>query len=107
MADVELTHVTKRFENGHVALDDLSLRVEDGEFLILVGPSGCGKTTALRLIAGLERCTIGSIRIGERVVDDVSPRDRDIAMVFQNYALYPHMTVKRNLAFGLQQRHTP
>jgi sn-glycerol 3-phosphate transport system ATP-binding protein len=107
VADVELTHVTKRFENGHVALDDLSLEVEDGEFLILVGPSGCGKTTALRLIAGLERCTAGSIRIGERVVDDVSPRDRDIAMVFQNYALYPHMTVRRNLAFGLKQRHTP
>jgi sn-glycerol 3-phosphate transport system ATP-binding protein len=107
MADVVLERVTKRFSDEVVALDDLSLEVGDGEFLILVGPSGCGKTTALRLVAGLEKPTAGTIRIGERVVTGVSPRDRDIAMVFQNYALYPHMTVYRNLAFGLKERHTP
>jgi ABC-type sugar transport system ATPase subunit len=107
MADVTLDHVTKRFSEEVVALDDLSLDVADGEFLILVGPSGCGKTTALRIVAGLERATSGTVRIGDRVVNDVSPRDRDIAMVFQNYALYPHMTVYRNLAFGLKERKTP
>jgi multiple sugar transport system ATP-binding protein len=107
MAEVVLEHVTKRFSEDVVALDDLSLEVGDGEFLILVGPSGCGKTTALRLVAGLEKPTAGTIRIGDRVVTEVSPRDRDIAMVFQNYALYPHMTVRRNLAFGLKERHTP
>jgi ABC-type sugar transport system ATPase subunit len=107
VADVVLEHVTKRFSEDVVALDDLSLEVGDGEFLILVGPSGCGKTTALRLVAGLEKPTTGTIRIGDRVVTHVTPRDRDIAMVFQNYALYPHMTVYRNLAFGLRERHTP
>ena len=107
MAEVVLDHVTKRFPNGLVALDDLSLRVDDGEFLILVGPSGCGKTTALRIVAGLEKASGGTVRIGERDVSDVSPRDRDIAMVFQNYALYPHMTVYKNLAFGLRERKTP
>ncbi len=107
MADVALRNVTKEFPGGTFALDDLSLDVPDGEFLILVGPSGCGKTTALRLIAGLEKPTSGQIRIGERVVNGVSPRDRDIAMVFQNYALYPHMTVYKNLAFGLRERRTP
>jgi ABC-type sugar transport system ATPase subunit len=107
MALVRLEHVTKRFPNEAVALDDLSLEVDDGEFLILVGPSGCGKTTALRLVAGLEKPTAGRITIGDRLVNDVSPRDRDIAMVFQNYALYPHMTVYKNLAFGLKERHTP
>ena len=91
----------------HFAVDDLSLEIADGEFMILVGPSGCGKTTALRMIAGLEKPTSGEIRIGDRVVNDVSPRDRDIAMVFQNYALYPHMTVQRNLAFALRQRRMP
>jgi sn-glycerol 3-phosphate transport system ATP-binding protein len=107
MADVALRNVTKEFPGGTFALDDLSLEVPDGEFLILVGPSGCGKTTALRLIAGLEKPTSGQIRIGERVVNGISPRDRDIAMVFQNYALYPHMTVYKNLAFGLKERRTP
>jgi len=107
MADIALQNVTKEFPGGTFALDDLSLDVPDGEFLILVGPSGCGKTTALRLIAGLEKPTSGQIRIGERLVNGVSPRDRDIAMVFQNYALYPHMTVYRNLAFGLKERRTP
>jgi multiple sugar transport system ATP-binding protein len=92
VADVTLDRVSKRFQEV-AAVDDLSLTIADGEFLILVGPSGCGKTTALRLIAGLEKATAGTIRIGERLVNDVTPRDRDIAMVFQNYALYPHMTV--------------
>jgi len=107
MAQVLLDHVTKRFADGVVALDDLSLEIADGEFLILVGPSGCGKTTALRLVAGLERPSSGTITIGDRVVNDVTPRDRDIAMVFQNYALYPHMTAYQNLAFGLKERKTP
>jgi sn-glycerol 3-phosphate transport system ATP-binding protein len=107
VAHVILDHVTKWFDNDVVALHDLSLKIEDGEFLILVGPSGCGKTTALRLVAGLDKPTSGTITIGERVVNNVSPRDRDIAMVFQNYALYPHMTVYKNLAFGLKQRKTP
>jgi len=106
MATVTFDHVTKRFGDV-VAVNDLSLEVRDGEFLVLVGPSGCGKTTALRIIAGLEEQTSGDIRIGDRVVNDVPPKDRDIAMVFQNYALYPHMTVYDNLAFGLKLRGTP
>jgi ABC-type sugar transport system ATPase subunit len=104
MAEVAFDHVTKLFDGHVAAVDDLSLTVENGEFLILVGPSGCGKTTALRMVAGLERVTSGRIVIGGRIINDVSPRDRDIAMVFQSYALYPHMTVFRNLAFGLRQR---
>jgi multiple sugar transport system ATP-binding protein len=100
-------HVTKTFAQGTVAVNDLSLEIAEGEFMILVGPSGCGKTTALRMVAGLESITSGRIVIGNRVINDVSPRDRDIAMVFQNYALYPHMTVAKNLAFGLRQRHAP
>ena len=107
MADVELEHVTKVFPGGAIALDDLTLRIDDGEFLILVGPSGCGKTTALRLVAGLEKLSAGRVTIGGRVVNDVPPPDRDIAMVFQNYALYPHMSVQRNLAFGLRERKLP
>jgi ABC-type sugar transport system ATPase subunit len=107
MADVTFENVSKEFPGGTFAVDDLSLDIPDGEFLILVGPSGCGKTTALRLIAGLEKPTAGTIRIGAETVNGVSPRDRDIAMVFQNYALYPHMTVYRNLAFGLKERRTP
>ncbi len=107
MANVALRSVTKEFPGGTRALDDLTLDVPDGEFLILVGPSGCGKSTALRLIAGLDKPTSGQISIGDQVVNGVSPRDRDIAMVFQNYALYPHMTVQRNLAFGLKERRTP
>src|SRR5206468_12760429 len=101
MAQVRLEHVTKRFADDVVALDDLTLEVADGEFLILVGPSGCGKTTALRLVAGLEKPTSGAIAIGGRIVNGVTPRDRDIAMVFQHYAPHPHITVQRNLAFGL------
>jgi ABC-type sugar transport system ATPase subunit len=104
---VTLEQVSKEFPGGTVAVDHLSLEIEDGEFLILVGPSGCGKTTALRMIAGLEKPTSGTIRIGGRVVNEISPRERDIAMVFQNYALYPHMTVQRNLAYPLRQRRLP
>ncbi|MDI3341492.1 MAG: sn-glycerol-3-phosphate ABC transporter ATP-binding protein UgpC [Sphaerobacter sp.] len=106
MARVTFDHVTKRFD-GVVAVHDLVLAIEDGEFLVLVGPSGCGKTTALRCLAGLEEVTSGDILIGDRVVTHVPPKDRDIAMVFQNYALYPHMTVRDNLAFGLKLRGTP
>ena len=110
MAEVTLEHVTKTFggKRSEVrAVDDLNLAVANQEFAVLVGPSGCGKTTTLRLIAGLEELTAGTIRIGERVVNDVAPRDRDIAMVFQNYALYPHMTVFKNMAFGLKMRRVP
>jgi ABC-type sugar transport system ATPase subunit len=107
VADITFEHVTKVFPGGAVALDDLTLEIPDGEFLILVGPSGCGKTTALRLIAGLERASAGLIAIDGRVVNDIPPPDRDIAMVFQNYALYPHMTVERNLAFGLRRHRVP
>src|ERR671917_326401 len=92
------------FDRGRVAVDDLSLEVEDGSLMVLVGPSGCGKTTALRMVAGLEPITEGQIRIGDRVVNEVAPKDRDIAMVFQNYALYPHMSVFDNMAFSLQIR---
>ncbi|MET0920927.1 MAG: ABC transporter ATP-binding protein [Acidimicrobiia bacterium] len=103
MGSVALEHVTKEFD-GTTAVNDLSLDVADEEFLVLLGPSGCGKSTALRMIAGLEQPTSGSIRIGERVVDDVEAKDRDIAMVFQSYALYPHMTVRRNIEFPLRSR---
>jgi multiple sugar transport system ATP-binding protein len=106
MAQVSLQEVTKRYAGGNVAVDKLNLEIRDGEFMCLVGPSGCGKTTALRMIAGLEDITSGTVRIGERVVNDLSPRDRDIAMVFQSYALYPHMSVYDNMAFGLQLRKT-
>ena len=97
-----MEQVSKRFGDGTVAVKDLDLNIDDAEFMVLVGPSGCGKTTALRMIAGLESITDGSIRIGDRVVNDVQPKDRDIAMVFQNYALYPHMSVYENMAFGLK-----
>ena len=110
MAGVTLEQVTRTFRTrkGEVrAVDDLSLSVGDGEFIVLVGPSGCGKTTTLRLIAGLEELTAGTIRIGDRVVNRVAPKDRDVAMVFQNYALYPHMTVYKNMAFGLKMRRVP
>src|SRR5690349_24403140 len=107
MAQIVLDHVDKVYAGGVKALDDLSLEVREGEFMVLVGPSGCGKSTALRSIAGLEEITSGTISIGDRVVNNLPPKDRDIAMVFQNYALYPHMTVEQNLAFGLQQRKTP
>jgi multiple sugar transport system ATP-binding protein len=106
MATVTFDHVTKRY--GDVtAVDDLNLEIRDGEFMVLVGPSGCGKTTSLRMIAGLEEITEGTLRIGDKVVNDVAPKDRDIAMVFQSYALYPHMTVRDNLAFGLKLRKVP
>ena len=107
MPGLTLDHVFKEFPGGTVAVNDLSLDIADGEFMIFVGPSGCGKTTALRMIAGLEKITSGTIRIGDHVINDDSPRDRDIAMVFQNYALYPHMTVYKNLAFGLKERKMP
>jgi multiple sugar transport system ATP-binding protein len=107
MAQIILDHVEKIYAGGVRAIDDLSLEVKDGEFMVFVGPSGCGKSTALRSIAGLEEITGGKIQIGDRVVNDLPPKDRDIAMVFQNYALYPHMTVEQNLAFGLQLRKTP
>jgi len=107
MARVAFDEATKVYPGPVVALHHLTLDVADGEFLILVGPSGCGKSTALRMVAGLERISDGTISIGDRVVNDVPPKDRDIAMVFQNYALYPHMTVEKNLGFGLRRRHTP
>lgn len=107
MASVVLKNVTKRFEGGVIAVSNFNLDIEDKEFIILVGPSGCGKTTTLRMIAGLEEVTEGEIYIGDRLVNDVQPKDRDIAMVFQNYALYPHMTVFDNMAFGLKLRRTP
>src|SRR5574341_421211 len=106
MAGVKYDHVTKKFSDV-TAVNDLTLDVKDKEFLVLVGPSGCGKTTALRLLAGLEEVTNGNIMIGDRVVNDVPPKDRDIAMVFQSYALYPHMSVYDNMAFGLRLRKTP
>ncbi len=107
MAQIIMDHVEKAYPGGVQAINDLSLDIADGEFMVLVGPSGCGKSTALRSIAGLEEITAGMITIGDRVVNDLPPKDRDIAMVFQNYALYPHMTVEQNLAFGLQLRKTP
>ncbi len=107
MAEVVIDHVTKVYQGGVVAVKDANLTIEDEEFLVLVGPSGCGKSTTLRMIAGLEEITEGTIRIGSRVVNDVPPKDRDIAMVFQNYALYPHMTVYKNMAFGLKLRGYP
>jgi multiple sugar transport system ATP-binding protein len=104
VAEVKLRSVRKVYPNGHVAIDDATFDIRDGELLVLVGPSGCGKSTLLRLIAGLEEASAGSILIGERDVTQLEPRDRDIAMVFQSYALYPHMTVARNLGFGLELR---
>ena len=104
MAEIKLEHVTKRFSDGYEAVRDMSLDIKDGEFMILVGPSGCGKSTALRMIAGLEDITDGELKIGGDVVNQLSPKDRDIAMVFQNYALYPHMTVRENMGFALRLR---
>ncbi|MEA2213501.1 MAG: multiple sugar transport system ATP-binding protein [Solirubrobacteraceae bacterium] len=107
MAEIALEHITKRYGDGFEAVKDLNLDVADGEFMILVGPSGCGKSTALRMVAGLEDITGGELRIGGQVVNDRAPKDRDIAMVFQNYALYPHMTVRENMGFALKLAKTP
>src|SRR4051794_7365124 len=104
MADVAFNEVDKVYENGVQAVFDLTLDIYDGEFLVLVGPSGCGKTTALRMVAGLEDISDGTLSIGGRVVNDLTPKERDIAMVFQNYALYPHLSVAENIAFGLRLR---
>jgi multiple sugar transport system ATP-binding protein len=106
MASVTYDHISKEFGDV-VAVNDLNLAIDDKEFIVLVGPSGCGKTTALRMLAGLEEITKGEVKIGDRIVNDVPPKDRDIAMVFQSYALYPHMTVYDNMAFGLKLRKTP
>ena len=106
MATVTFDHVWKKF-GDFAAVKDLSLEIQDGEFMVLVGPSGCGKTTSLRMIAGLEEVSDGNLKIGERVVNDVAPKDRDIAMVFQSYALYPHMSIYDNMAFGLKLRKIP
>ena len=107
MAEVELDHIWKRYPDGFEAVKDMELEIGDGEFMILVGPSGCGKSTALRMMAGLEDITDGELRIGGERVNDLEPRDRDIAMVFQNYALYPHMTVRGNMGFALKLSKTP
>jgi multiple sugar transport system ATP-binding protein len=107
VAGIVLDQVTKRFSGGVIAVNEVSLEIGDGEFMVLVGPSGCGKSTLLRMVAGLEEVTEGEISIGDRVVTDLPPKNRDIAMVFQNYALYPHMTVEQNLGFGLKLRKTP
>ena len=107
MAEIALEHITKRYGDGYEAVKDLNLDVADGEFMILVGPSGCGKSTALRMVAGLEDITDGELKIGGQVVNDKTPKDRDIAMVFQNYALYPHMTVRENMGFALKLAKIP
>ena len=107
MASLSLKHINKTYPNGFEAVKDFNLEIEDKEFIIFVGPSGCGKSTTLRMIAGLEDITSGELKIGDRVVNDVEPKDRDIARVFQNYALYPHMTVFDNMAFGLKLRKVP
>ncbi len=104
MANVSLEHITKIYGNGFEAVHEIDLEIADGEFMVLVGPSGCGKTTVLRMVAGLEEITSGILRIGDRVVNNLSPKERDVAMVFQNYALYPHMTVGENIGFGLKMR---
>ena len=106
MASLSFKHIYKKYPGGVTAVSDFCLEIKDKEFLILVGPSGCGKTTTLRMIAGLEEISDGELFIGDRLVNDVAPKDRDIAMVFQNYALYPHMTVFDNMAFGLRRRRS-
>lgn len=107
MASLSLKHINKTYPNGFEAVKDFNLEIEDKEFIIFVGPSGCGKSTTLRMVAGLEEISSGELRIGDKLVNDVEPKDRDIAMVFQNYALYPHMTVYENMAFGLKLRKVP
>src|SRR4051812_39213489 len=107
MASITFDQITKRYPDGTLAVDDLDLDIADGELMVLVGPSGCGKTTALRMAAGLEEISDGELRIGDRVVNDLTPKERNIAMVFQSYALYPHMTVEDNLAFSLKLHKMP
>src|SRR3954467_1436110 len=106
MAEIVVDHITKRFADGTEAVKAADFTIEDGEFFILVGPSGCGKSTLLNMIVGLEDISDGTLKIGDRVVNDVDPKDRNLAMVFQNYALYPHMTVRENMAFPLRLSHT-
>src|SRR5258708_32137572 len=107
MAEIVLDRVTKSYPNGATAVKDLSITIADGEFIILGGPSGCGKSTTLNMIAGLEDITDGELRIGGKVVNNMAPKDRDIAMVFQSYALYPHMTVRENMGFALKLAKNP
>ncbi|MDQ1183949.1 sn-glycerol-3-phosphate import ATP-binding protein UgpC [Agrobacterium larrymoorei] len=107
MAEIEISQVCKDYANGMRAVHDVDISIKDGEFIVLVGPSGCGKSTLLRMVAGLEEISEGTVSIGNRIVNDVEPADRDIAMVFQNYALYPHMSVRENLEYGLKNRKTP
>ena len=107
MADITFKHVVKTYDKGNTVVPDLNLEIKDKEFVVLVGPSGCGKSTTLRMIAGLEEVSDGELYIGDRKVNDVPPKDRDIAMVFQSYALYPHMTVYKNMAFALELRKVP
>ena len=107
MASIRLKDIRKTYEDGVTVIDKMNLEINDKEFIILVGPSGCGKSTTLRMIAGLEEISGGELYIGDKVVNKVSPKDRDIAMVFQSYALYPHMNVYKNMAFGLKNRKVP
>src|SRR6201985_119243 len=107
MANIALSHVGKVYDDGTRAVTDLNMEIQDGEFLVFVGPSGCGKTTALRMVAGLESISEGEVTIGDKVVNSVPPRDRDVAMVFQSYALYPHLSVRDNIGFRLALRKVP
>src|SRR5436190_17191019 len=107
MAEIEFIDVQKVYDDGTQAVFDFNLAIQDGELMVLVGPSGCGKTTALRMVAGLEEISDGELRIGDRIVNDLTPKERNIAMVFQSYALYPHMTVEDNLAFSLKLHKMP
>src|SRR3712207_2635340 len=107
MAEITMNHIRKVYPGDVEVIPDLNLKIQDKEFVVLVGPSGCGKSTTLRMIAGLEEITEGEMKIGDRVVNHIEPKDRDISMVFQNYALYPHMTVFKNMAFALKLRKVP
>ena len=107
MASLKLSHIYKVYDNGHKAVNDFSIDIADKEFIVFVGPSGCGKSTTLRMIAGLETITAGDLFIGDTLVNDMEPKDRDIAMVFQSYALYPHITLYQNITFGLHNKHLP